>query len=74
MTLPKSISNAKQVQYLTACRRTRIVIAYHYEVQGILAFITGIGIVPIVRTTSAESAIQAVEAIYRGACAPPRSP
>jgi 2-dehydro-3-deoxyphosphogluconate aldolase/(4S)-4-hydroxy-2-oxoglutarate aldolase len=34
--------------------------------QEILAFITGIGIVPIVRVSSAESAVQAVEAIYRG--------
>ena len=34
--------------------------------QEILARITGIGIVPVVRTTSAESAIQAIEAIYRG--------
>src|SRR5450759_4349375 len=34
--------------------------------QEILAFITGIGIVPIVRVASAESAIQAVEAIYQG--------
>jgi 2-dehydro-3-deoxyphosphogluconate aldolase/(4S)-4-hydroxy-2-oxoglutarate aldolase len=32
----------------------------------ILAFITEVGIVPVVRTTSAESAIQAVEAIYNG--------
>src|SRR4051812_27760948 len=32
----------------------------------ILAFITDVGIVPVVRTTSAEDAIQAVEAIYRG--------
>ena len=31
-----------------------------------LAQITGIGIVPVVRTVSAESAIQAIEAIYRG--------
>jgi 2-dehydro-3-deoxyphosphogluconate aldolase/(4S)-4-hydroxy-2-oxoglutarate aldolase len=34
--------------------------------QEILEFITGIGIVPIVRVSSAESAVQAVEAIYRG--------
>ena len=34
--------------------------------QEILAFITGIGIVPIVRVSSAESAVQAVEAIYQG--------
>ena len=34
--------------------------------QEILAFITGVGIVPVVRTTSAESAIRAVEAIYKG--------
>jgi 2-dehydro-3-deoxyphosphogluconate aldolase/(4S)-4-hydroxy-2-oxoglutarate aldolase len=32
----------------------------------ILAFITEVGIVPIVRTASAEGAIQAVEAIYNG--------
>src|SRR5215469_11901845 len=32
----------------------------------ILSFITEIGIVPVVRTTSAESAIRAIEAIYRG--------
>jgi 2-dehydro-3-deoxyphosphogluconate aldolase/(4S)-4-hydroxy-2-oxoglutarate aldolase len=32
----------------------------------ILSFITEIGIVPVVRTTSAETAIKAVEAIYRG--------
>jgi 2-keto-3-deoxy-6-phosphogluconate aldolase len=32
----------------------------------ILAFITEVGIVPIVRTSSAEGAIQAVEAIYNG--------
>ena len=32
----------------------------------ILAFITEVGMVPIVRTSSAESAIQAVEAIYAG--------
>jgi 2-dehydro-3-deoxyphosphogluconate aldolase/(4S)-4-hydroxy-2-oxoglutarate aldolase len=32
----------------------------------ILAFITEVGIVPIVRTSSAEGAIQAVEAIYAG--------
>jgi 2-dehydro-3-deoxyphosphogluconate aldolase/(4S)-4-hydroxy-2-oxoglutarate aldolase len=34
--------------------------------QQILSCITGIGIVPVVRTSSAESAIQAIEAIYRG--------
>ena len=34
--------------------------------QEILAFITEIGIVPVVRTPSAESAIAAIEAIYRG--------
>ena len=34
--------------------------------QQILSFITGIGIVPVVRTPSAETAIQAIEAIYRG--------
>ena len=32
----------------------------------ILAFITEVGIVPVVRTSSAESAILAVEAIYNG--------
>ena len=32
----------------------------------ILAFITEIGIVPVVRTPSAESAIRSIEAIYRG--------
>ena len=32
----------------------------------ILAYITGVGIVPIVRTATAEQAIQAVEAIYNG--------
>ena len=34
--------------------------------QEILTFITGVGIVPIVRVASAESAVLAVEAIYRG--------
>jgi len=34
--------------------------------QRILSSILDIGIVPVVRTTSAESAIQAVEAIYQG--------
>ncbi|MDQ6706795.1 MAG: bifunctional 4-hydroxy-2-oxoglutarate aldolase/2-dehydro-3-deoxy-phosphogluconate aldolase [Acidobacteriota bacterium] len=34
--------------------------------QEILSFITEIGIVPVVRTTSAEGAIQSIEAIYRG--------
>src|SRR5216684_1460677 len=34
--------------------------------QEILEFITGIGIVPIVRVSSAESAVRAVEAIYQG--------
>lgn len=34
--------------------------------QQILSFITDIGIVPVVRTNSAESAIKAIEAIYRG--------
>jgi 2-dehydro-3-deoxyphosphogluconate aldolase/(4S)-4-hydroxy-2-oxoglutarate aldolase len=32
----------------------------------ILAFITEVGIVPVVRTSSAESAVQAVEAMYAG--------
>ena len=35
-------------------------------VQEILAFITEIGIVPVVRTPSAESAIRSIEAIYKG--------
>jgi len=34
--------------------------------QQILSFITEIGIVPVVRTSSAESAMSAVEAIYNG--------
>src|SRR5215831_18318784 len=34
--------------------------------QEILSFITDIGIVPIVRVSSAESAVKAVEAVYRG--------
>ena len=34
--------------------------------QEILAFITGVGIVPVIRTSSAESAVLAVEAIYKG--------
>jgi 2-dehydro-3-deoxyphosphogluconate aldolase/(4S)-4-hydroxy-2-oxoglutarate aldolase len=34
--------------------------------QEILAFITEVGIVPVVRTQTAEQAIQAVEAIYNG--------
>ncbi|HWQ54210.1 MAG TPA: bifunctional 4-hydroxy-2-oxoglutarate aldolase/2-dehydro-3-deoxy-phosphogluconate aldolase [Bryobacteraceae bacterium] len=32
----------------------------------VLSFITEVGIVPVVRTNSAESAVKAVEAIYRG--------
>jgi 2-dehydro-3-deoxyphosphogluconate aldolase/(4S)-4-hydroxy-2-oxoglutarate aldolase len=32
----------------------------------ILSFITDVGIVPVVRTSSAETAVQAVEAIYQG--------
>ncbi len=32
----------------------------------VLSFMTEVGIVPVVRTTSAESAVKAVEAIYRG--------
>src|SRR5215470_6120005 len=32
----------------------------------ILAFITEVGIVPVVRVATAESAVQAVEAIYKG--------
>ena len=34
--------------------------------QEILSAITGIGVVPVVRTSSAESAIKAIEAIHRG--------
>src|SRR3954452_9709394 len=34
--------------------------------QEILSFITNVGIVPVVRTASADDAIQAVEAIYKG--------
>ncbi len=34
--------------------------------QTILSFIKDVGIVPVVRTSSAESAIRAIEAIYRG--------
>lgn len=34
--------------------------------QKILSFITEIGIVPVVRTQSAETAVKAVDAIYRG--------
>jgi 2-dehydro-3-deoxyphosphogluconate aldolase/(4S)-4-hydroxy-2-oxoglutarate aldolase len=34
--------------------------------QQILSFITEMGIVPVVRTPSAESAIRSIEAIYRG--------
>ena len=34
--------------------------------QQILSFITDIGIVPVVRTATAEGAIKAIEAIYRG--------
>lgn len=34
--------------------------------QQILSFITEIGIVPVVRTTSAETAIKSIEAIHRG--------
>jgi 2-dehydro-3-deoxyphosphogluconate aldolase/(4S)-4-hydroxy-2-oxoglutarate aldolase len=32
----------------------------------ILSFISDVGIVPVVRTSSAESAVQAIDAIYRG--------
>jgi 2-dehydro-3-deoxyphosphogluconate aldolase / (4S)-4-hydroxy-2-oxoglutarate aldolase len=39
------------------------VIMTHKE---ILAFMTEVGIVPVVRTSSAESAVKAVEAIYNG--------
>src|SRR5881275_869657 len=34
--------------------------------QQILSFIIDIGIVPVVRTSTAEGAIKAIEAIYRG--------
>ncbi len=34
--------------------------------QQILSFITQIGIVPVVRTSSAETAVKSIEAIYRG--------
>ena len=34
--------------------------------QQILGFITEIGLVPVVRTPTAESALKSVEAIYRG--------
>src|SRR2546425_12071009 len=34
--------------------------------QQILSFITDIGIVPVVRTATAEGAIKAIEAVYRG--------
>src|SRR5258708_39071596 len=34
--------------------------------QQILSFITDIGIVPVVRTATAEGAIRAIEAIHRG--------
>src|SRR3954462_1501845 len=34
--------------------------------QQILSFITDIGIVPVVRTSTAEGAVKAIEAIYRG--------
>src|SRR4029078_1485001 len=34
--------------------------------QQILSFITDIGIVPVVRTSTAEGAIKAIEAIHRG--------
>jgi len=37
----------------------------------ILAFITEIGVVPVVRTSSAEGAIKAIDAIYRGEKQPP---
>lgn len=36
------------------------------KAKDILSFITEVGMVPIVRTNSSESAIQSVEAIYRG--------
>src|SRR5436305_13917867 len=34
--------------------------------QQILSFITDIGIMPVVRTSTAEGAVKAIEAIYRG--------
>jgi len=34
--------------------------------QQILSFITDIGVVPVVRTNSADTALKAIEAIYRG--------
>jgi 2-dehydro-3-deoxyphosphogluconate aldolase/(4S)-4-hydroxy-2-oxoglutarate aldolase len=34
--------------------------------QEILAFITGVGIVPVIRTATAEGAIRSVEAVFRG--------
>lgn len=38
----------------------------HMTAHEILSFITEIGIVPVVRTTSADAAIKSIEAIYRG--------
>lgn len=50
-----------------AAPHPRRVIAYRLMTsKEILALITEVGIVPVVRTVSAESAIQAVEAIYKG--------
>jgi 2-dehydro-3-deoxyphosphogluconate aldolase/(4S)-4-hydroxy-2-oxoglutarate aldolase len=34
--------------------------------QTVVSFITDIGIVPVIRTTSVENATRAIEAIYRG--------
>jgi 2-keto-3-deoxy-6-phosphogluconate aldolase len=42
--------------------------------QTVLSFIKDVGIVPIVRTSSAESAVRAVEAIYAGGIRQRRSP
>ena len=44
----------------------RCVTVRNMTAQEILAFITEVGIVPVVRTQTAEQAIQAVEAIYNG--------
>jgi 2-keto-3-deoxy-6-phosphogluconate aldolase len=40
----------------------------------ILRSILDIGVVPVVRTSSAESAVLAIEAVYRGGIAPPKLP
>ena len=46
--------------------QTKVCYGKYVTSQQILSFMTGIGIVPVVRTTSAESAIKSIEAIYRG--------